>query len=100
MFNIGISEMAIIAALALILIGPKQLPEMARTLGRLLNELRRSAGSFTEDLKKQVNIDHQKIFNADYLKKEDVKKDKIASEIETQSVVSASEPGATDKDKA
>lgn len=59
MFNMGISEMAIIAALALILIGPKQLPEVARTVGRLLNELKRSAGSFTDDIKKQVNIDQQ-----------------------------------------
>jgi sec-independent protein translocase protein TatB len=58
MFNMGISEMAIIAGLALILIGPKQLPEVARTLGRLLNELRRSTSSFTDDLKKQVQIDH------------------------------------------
>lgn len=63
MFNMGISEMAIIAGLALILIGPKQLPEVARTVGRLLNELRRSAGSFTEDLKKQVNIDQRSIFD-------------------------------------
>jgi len=61
MFNMGIAEMAIIAGLALILIGPKQLPEVARTVGRLLNELRRSAGSFTDDLKKQVNIDQRKI---------------------------------------
>ena len=63
MFNMGISEMAIIAGLALILIGPKQLPEVARTLGRLLNDIRRSAGSFTDDIKKQVNIDQRNIFD-------------------------------------
>jgi sec-independent protein translocase protein TatB len=57
MFNIGISEMAVIAALALILIGPKQLPEVARAIGRLLNELKRSTSSFTDDLKRQVNVD-------------------------------------------
>lgn len=63
MFNMGISEMAIIAGLALILIGPKQLPEVARTLGRLLNDIRRSAGSFTDDIKRQVNIDQRNIFD-------------------------------------
>lgn len=57
MFNIGFTEMIVIAALALILIGPKQLPEVARNLGRLLNDLKRSAGSFTDDIKSQVDLD-------------------------------------------
>ncbi len=63
MFNLGISEMAMIAALALILIGPKQLPEVARTLGRFLNDLRRTTNSLTDELKDQVRIDQQKIFD-------------------------------------
>ncbi|HEX4924314.1 MAG TPA: twin-arginine translocase TatA/TatE family subunit [Bdellovibrionales bacterium] len=52
MFNIGMSEFIVIGALALIFIGPKQLPEVARMVGRLLNELKRTSeevfGSFTE----------------------------------------------------
>jgi sec-independent protein translocase protein TatB len=52
MFNIGMSEFIVLAALALIFIGPKQLPEVARTVGRLLNELKRVGeevfGSFTD----------------------------------------------------
>lgn len=63
MFNLGISEMAAIAVLALILIGPKQLPEVARILGRLLNDLRRSTNVFTEEMKSQVQLDRQKIFD-------------------------------------
>ncbi|MEZ0390818.1 MAG: twin-arginine translocase TatA/TatE family subunit [Pseudobdellovibrionaceae bacterium] len=63
MFNLGFSEMAMIAALALVLIGPKQLPEVARALGRLLNELKRSTSSFTDDLKNQVDLDHRRIMN-------------------------------------
>ena len=46
MFNIGFSEMMIIAVIALIFIGPKQLPELARTLGRLIGEFKKA----TEDL--------------------------------------------------
>lgn len=57
MFNIGFSEMLVIAGLALILIGPKQLPEVARNIGRLLNELKRSANSFTDEIKAQVDYD-------------------------------------------
>lgn len=59
MFNIGFTEMLVLAALALILIGPKQLPEVARTLGRLLNDLKRSTNSFTDELKSQVDYDFE-----------------------------------------
>ena len=51
MFNIGFSEMLVIAVLALILIGPKQLPEVARTIGRFINELKRGSDAFSSDLK-------------------------------------------------
>lgn len=57
MFGLGMSEIIFLAVLALIVIGPKELPEVARTLGRFLNELKRSSNVFTEDLKKQARID-------------------------------------------
>ncbi|MBX9766403.1 MAG: Sec-independent protein translocase protein TatB [Bdellovibrionales bacterium] len=47
MFNIGFSEMLIIAVIALIFIGPKQLPELARTLGRLIGEFRKATDELT-----------------------------------------------------
>ena len=46
MFNIGFSEFMVIGVVALIVIGPKQLPEVARVVGRLLSELKRA----TQDL--------------------------------------------------
>ncbi len=46
MFNLGFSEILIIGALALILIGPKQMPEMARVLGRMMREFKQA----TKDL--------------------------------------------------
>lgn len=48
MFDIGFGEMLMIAAIALIAIGPKQLPEVARTLGRMINEFKRATGDFTK----------------------------------------------------
>ena len=39
-------EVLLIAAIALIAIGPKQLPEVARVVGRLLNDFRRATGDF------------------------------------------------------
>lgn len=46
MFNIGFSEFMVIGIIALLVIGPKQLPEVARVVGRLLNELKKA----TQDL--------------------------------------------------
>ena len=47
MFNFGFMELVVIFSLALIFIGPKQLPEVARALARLINEFKRT----TSDLK-------------------------------------------------
>ncbi|MEK7356764.1 MAG: twin-arginine translocase TatA/TatE family subunit, partial [Bdellovibrionota bacterium] len=48
MFDIGFSEMLLLAAIALIAIGPKQLPEVARTVGRLINDLKRATSDLTK----------------------------------------------------
>ncbi len=52
MFNLGFSELIVIAVLALIFIGPKQLPEIARVVGRLLNEFRRATSDLTTNFSK------------------------------------------------
>lgn len=47
MFNLGFTEIILLGILALIFIGPKQLPEIARTVGRVLNELKRAQSDLT-----------------------------------------------------
>ena len=46
MFGIGMTEMLLILAIALIVIGPKRLPEVARALGRGLAEFKRASDEF------------------------------------------------------
>lgn len=55
MFNFGFSELIVIGVLALIFIGPKQLPEVARVVGRLLNEFKRATGDLTGSFVKVRN---------------------------------------------
>ncbi len=43
MFGIGMTELLVILAIALIVIGPKKLPELARSLGKGLAEFRRAS---------------------------------------------------------
>ncbi|MFG1479022.1 Sec-independent protein translocase protein TatB [Xanthobacter sp. V4C-4] len=46
MFEIGWSELMLIGIVALIVIGPKELPSVLRTVGRTVTKLRRMAGEF------------------------------------------------------
>ena len=46
MFDIGWTEILIIAVVAIIVVGPKDLPRMLRSLGRYAGQLRRTAGEF------------------------------------------------------
>lgn len=50
MFNIGFSELVILGIIALLFIGPKELPEIARTIGRFLNELKRTTSDLTSTM--------------------------------------------------
>lgn len=53
MFGIGMPEMLLILAIALIVIGPKKLPDLAKSLGRALGEFKKATG----DLKESLEID-------------------------------------------
>jgi Tat protein translocase TatB subunit len=53
MLDIGLSELLIIMAVALIVLGPKKLPEVARSLGRGLAQLRRAS----EDLRRSILVE-------------------------------------------
>lgn len=52
MFGLGFSEIAVLAVLGLILLGPEQLPDVARTLGRFFSDLKRSTDELTDEFKK------------------------------------------------
>jgi TatA/E family protein of Tat protein translocase len=50
MFNIGMPELLMILALALIILGPRKLPELARGLGKGLAEFKRATRELQEPL--------------------------------------------------
>jgi len=55
MFGIGMPEMLLILAIALIVIGPKKLPDLAKSLGRAFAEFKRA----TSELKESFEIDSE-----------------------------------------
>jgi Tat protein translocase TatB subunit len=51
MFNIGMPELILIAVIALLVVGPKRLPDVAKSLGKGLAEFRKTAEDVTDNLK-------------------------------------------------
>ncbi|MCB0350587.1 MAG: twin-arginine translocase TatA/TatE family subunit [Bdellovibrionales bacterium] len=61
MFNIGFTELVILAVIGLLVIGPEQLPEMARKLAKLLNELKRAKDEIMSPVNELKNEAHRAV---------------------------------------
>src|ERR1700758_1458065 len=53
--NLGFPEMIFIFLLALIIFGPKKLPEIARQIGKALNEFRRASNEFKSQIESEIS---------------------------------------------
>ncbi len=58
--SIGMPELIIIFVVALIIFGPKKLPELGRSLGRSLNEFKRASNELKNTLEEEVRIEEQR----------------------------------------
>ncbi|AAP99328.1 MULTISPECIES: TatA/E family twin arginine-targeting protein translocase [Prochlorococcus] len=54
-FGIGLPEIAVIAAIALFIFGPKKLPALGRGLGKTLRSLQKASSEFENELQKAVS---------------------------------------------
>jgi sec-independent protein translocase protein TatB len=57
MFNVGGGELLVIMLIALIVLGPQRLPDAARTVGRVMGDLRRISSGFQQELKDAFDTD-------------------------------------------
>jgi Tat protein translocase TatB subunit len=60
MFGIGMPELMVILVIALLVVGPKRLPDLAKTFGKGLSEFRKATEGATETLKESLRVDEIK----------------------------------------
>src|SRR5688572_328556 len=57
MFDIGFTELMVIAVLALIVVGPERLPKVARTLGHLFGRMQRYVNDVKADITREMEME-------------------------------------------
>ncbi|MCC7124606.1 MAG: TatA/E family twin arginine-targeting protein translocase [Acidobacteria bacterium] len=58
--SIGMPELIIIFVIALIIFGPRKLPELGKSLGRSLNEFKKASNDLQHTLEQEIKIEEQK----------------------------------------
>ncbi|MDN5292830.1 MAG: sec-independent protein translocase protein TatA [Eubacteriales bacterium] len=55
-FGLGTQELLLILVIALIIFGPKKIPELARSLAKGINEFRRASREVEKEISEAVNV--------------------------------------------
>jgi sec-independent protein translocase protein TatB len=63
-FDVGFSELMVIAVVALIVIGPERLPRVARTLGHLFGRLQRYVNDVKADINREIELEELRKFRS------------------------------------
>lgn len=58
--GIGLPELAIILVVALLIFGPKKIPEIANSLGRSINEFRRGSSEVSDTVRRELSVGDEK----------------------------------------
>ena len=58
--SIGMPELVVIFVIALIIFGPRKLPELGRSLGKSLGEFRRASNELRSSLEEEIRVEEQR----------------------------------------
>ena len=83
MFDIGFSELIVIAIVALVVIGPERLPRVARTAGHMLGRLQRYVNDVKTDIDREMQLDELKRLQAEVQESANSFENSLRSEAQT-----------------
>ncbi len=92
MFGIGMPELMVILVVALVVLGPKRLPEIAQLLGRGLAEFRRATTDVSEELRKAQRAVEEEARAAERAHREADRAARTAAIAKTDPAATTSEP--------
>ena len=88
--SIGTSELILIGIIALIFLGPRKMPEMARKIGKMMAEFRNTTSEFKETWQREVNFEEEaKALDLNALEAEPVARVESITEPETDAIPDA-----------
>jgi TatA/E family protein of Tat protein translocase len=93
--SIGMPELLIIFVIALIIFGPRKLPELGRSLGRSLGEFKRASNELRSTLEDEIRLEEQRDAQASRAKAETAPRPTAVSTEDSNSVTAdapASDP--------
>lgn len=104
-FDVGFSELMVIAVVALIVIGPERLPRVARTVGHLFGRLQRYVNDVKADINREIELEELRKFRSTVEEaargfQGTVQSEVAKTESELNSMTQIAEPAAAPTDSA
>ena len=87
-FGIGLPEMAVIAAIGLLVFGPKRLPELGKTLGKTLKGFQSASSQFEQEFRKAVDTVSNDTVSASAVATTAVSPSDVSAAVESSEAVS------------
>lgn len=96
MFGIGSTELIVILVVALLVLGPRKLPEIAKTLGKAMGEFRRMSSDFQRTIDTELDREEKQKRREEEAKRQALKKQQEEEALaKAASKPTAADPAAT-----